>query len=259
MDLYSTFVQISVGLMLTTRAFSSVYHRKYEDDYGASSEFSSRMFKGNITSSKNHPYFAMILDPKDGTDGVYYTICGAAFIHPNVLLTAARCFYNTKTGLRLRHGKMKIKYGSDSAHPTKARPEDSGFYLDILKVFFHYDYKATPGEPVNREDFGNRSADFALVQVKPPDEINYQWLLLPDPREDWDFINRKWATLVAAGGTQIDDDLSFDNRGFVMKQSQVRLFTENCPWLDEGYDKYYQVCANGTEGDYRACPGELTS
>lgn len=253
------FKKLLICFTLMPSALTLSIFEEYDDDemtYESNSSVTSRLYRSLETSYKAHPYFAMILRPSVTYPGQYVLTCGGVFISRDAVLTAAECFVDIETG-RFDYTSMIIRYGSNSAQLTKADTQffGAGFHLKIDTVDLHWKYVPFAGESKSKEDHIKRAPDYAIAHFNPPGEINYEWILLPQPGEIDRIIKGEYlATLVGAGETVDELDPYKIERGLVMKQADIVLYAGLCNFI---HNNLYQLCSEGSVGHYRACKGEF--
>ena len=192
----------------------------------------SRMWRGNRTSYKKHPYFIIIMTSHGlGSIGLWQLKCGGAFVTPQIVITAAHCLEDHQAS------ELRVRYGSDEIGITTANCHECGKGIDykVVGTFAYPKY----------DEFTNYRPDIGLLKLDVPIKHTSALLKLPEPGEEKQFVSKPFASTMVAIGSSVQGD-----PGLVMKEKNIENLTRGC--LSDDWP-HYSLCAMSYE--WHSCSG----
>ena len=190
-------------------------------------EDTPRMWRGNVTSYKKHPYFAAVQGR--GFLGFKTSNCGGFFVTRYMVITSGHCVHDWSTE------DIVVKYAINHADSS------SGYEHKVAAKYIHPDYI-----------HHLQNADIALLRLREPVSSSGLLINLPEPGEDEAYIDTERRSTLVAMGSSFGND-----RGNIMKEASIKLF-RRAPCLESkssAHLKRFRVCAMGDDGGYQTCPG----
>ena len=229
--------------------FASTLEEDFNESEADETGDTSRMWRGNRTTYRRHPYFAAITL----FHLFYYArACGGAFVTPQAVVTAAHCVDDVSaSSIRATYGLNVIvgTWGSSAKW-------GSGFDHKVASIHMHPDFVLPDKVKVTTDEF----ADIALLILKEPIQHKSIVVRLPEPEEDKAFVDtERTATFVAAG-------LSFGgDADLTLKEATIRLYRHVwrrkwvCIRRNESEFAQLRMCADADFTGYRSCEGMFLS
>ena len=219
----------------------------------------------DMTTYEEHPYFVAIMkerplpaDPSAGARPVYLHHCNGAFVARDFVISSARCFFD-ESMKKLDITRMRIQYGTNSVYANAGYGVQfgTGIYLDIERVLTTYEdeMKGIPAPPDHLDSqYFDKTGDYALVQFKPPEVLNYKYLLLPGPFQTLPSTLDPvptYAYMIAAGRTTTKREYDPTKRKYRMKMSALRFLpgVRDC----SGGQSLFELCSTRGWVDARTC------
>ena len=228
--------------LIAASALAAQVHPEQTVDAVDENTSEGRLWGGNITSYKKHPYFAAITR-RNEPSSTFGPMCSGAFVTPQIVITAAHC-------VQLPLDRIRVRYGINKVMETSGDRSEFGQGFDhrVARIFIHPQYV------YSKDTLGpEQSPDIALLRLEVPIHHTSFVLQMPEPYEDRDFIDTDIRTTLVGIGLSFGRDPSH-----TLKEASINLYRGGSCLSGKAGVEYsrFEVCALGNDGGYRSCHGK---